>query len=179
MHFLVDVTYISEGEEYEETLNIEAITLDAVEGEVKRIYNDWNISCEVRRAARRDLISIDSIIEAPREMPAHHEISAFKNWDNFDEDEFDELAEDLLTIDGKGRRIKESIASENGEEELDETHDSAVMNEMPLEDFLIVLQRDINRFKKYWEEGVLSKENFPETLTEGDWFEQFLTFTTG
>ena len=170
MRFLVDVIYVSEDEECKETLSINVDSREDVASEINRIYDEWNASCKYSKAAQRELREIKTIVEAPRERPVHHDTSAFKNWDDFDEDE-----DDLLPVSGKGRRIKE-FASEDDE---DEARDSAVMNEMPLEDFLIVLQRDINRFKKYWEEGALSKGNFPETLTEGDWFEQFLTFVTG
>lgn len=62
----------------------------------------------------------------------------------------------------------------------EEEKDSSVMDKMPLEDFMVILHRDLYRFKNFWMEGQRSnKDNFPEILTEDEWSDQYILFITG
>lgn len=46
-----------------------------------------------------------------------------------------------------------------------------------LEDFIIEMHSDVERFKKMWEEGVLNEpQNYPIEMNNGDWYEQFIAF---
>lgn len=48
-----------------------------------------------------------------------------------------------------------------------------------LDEFVAECLSDVDRFKTMWEaEGKKNPEHFPATLSQGDWFEQFLTFIT-
>jgi hypothetical protein len=50
---------------------------------------------------------------------------------------------------------------------------------MTLEEFKAECLRDVDRFVRMWEAGSLGDaEMFPREMAPGDWFDQFLSFTT-
>lgn len=51
---------------------------------------------------------------------------------------------------------------------------------MDLVEFIRVMHEDVNNFQKYWEEGRLKDpEYFPDSMEEGDWYDQFVSFEAG
>lgn len=51
---------------------------------------------------------------------------------------------------------------------------------MNLEEFSEIAKADIDRFVANWRKGVKKEPDmWPLDLPEGEWFEQFLAFTTG
>lgn len=51
-------------------------------------------------------------------------------------------------------------------------------DELTLDEFLVLLDNPVARFKEYWlkEQQILGENAFPPMLLEGDWFEQFIIF---
>ena len=51
--------------------------------------------------------------------------------------------------------------------------------EITLDQFVKIITDDVQKFKTMWDKGL--KENsdcYPKSLREGDWFDQFLIFTS-
>ncbi len=51
------------------------------------------------------------------------------------------------------------------------------MKDIKLEDFVALLQADLTSFKEEWLSHT-NEKNWPQEMSEGDWYEQFLSFLT-